>query len=546
MNKTMQIRFILTVSMVSILLLTIISSSEITAETPLWSESKSGLPTEGTYFGVTFGDMNNDGNQDIISASDGKGVSVFMGDGAGAWTEVVSHPADSGGYGDVAVGDYNSDGNLDIFASSPANHESQPTGVHVFRGDGTGGFLDVTDSANLPTSGKWRGVAAGDVNGDGHLDIAATAGYTTTDGIHVFLGNGEGYFSDESSGLPTDEDRGSKVVLADFNNDGVLDVAAGGTPGVSIYLGYIQATGSMTWVESSAGLPSERFTGLCAADVDNDGLSDLLLASYDAGSGVGLRAFKNVNNAASWISISEGLPDSGDYLDVSSGDVDGDGNQDMVSGGVYGTKGIKLLLGDGGGTWTDASQNLPSSGERVGCDVRDMNGDGNLDLLFGRYDQKGIEVWKNFPGSLVSPSVVSVNIADNAENVPINVEITISFNKEMDVDATESAISSDPAISWNTTWTQSNSQLTLTPNENLAKNTKYTITISQYAKSASNMNFDSQYQLSFQTGTNIDTGDPNEGEGLGTNTFLLIMIPLIIVIIFLVLLLKIKKKPPSH
>ena len=86
-----------------------------------WTQSSSRLPTSGTYFGVAFGDVNNDGNLDVVGASDGDGVRVFLGDGAGSWSAAGSHPATSGGYGDVVLGDYDGDGNLDIVAGSPGN-----------------------------------------------------------------------------------------------------------------------------------------------------------------------------------------------------------------------------------------------------------------------------------------------------------------------------------------------------------------------------------------------------------------------------------------
>ena len=47
-----------------------------------WVQASTGLPTSGTYFGVAFGDVNNDGKLDIVAASDGSGVGVYLGDAA--------------------------------------------------------------------------------------------------------------------------------------------------------------------------------------------------------------------------------------------------------------------------------------------------------------------------------------------------------------------------------------------------------------------------------------------------------------------------------
>jgi hypothetical protein len=544
MKDFLHIRAVVIIILIFGLLLLCYSDSPINAEAPSWTDSSSGLPESGTYFGVEFGDINNDGNQDIVAASDGNGIAVFLGDGAGEWTAVASHPATTGGYGDVAVGDYDSDGNLDIFASSPANRESTPTGLHVFKGDGDGGFSELDSTlTSLPTNGKWRGVAVGDVNNNGILDLAATAGYTTPDGIHVYLGDGTGRFSDNSSGLPQDEDRGSKVVLSDFNNDGILDVAAAGSPGVSVFIGSIGFNGAMVWTESSSGLPSQRFTGLNAGDFDSDGMMDLFMASYNAGSGVGLRVYRNVNNAASWIDSSIGLPDSGDYLEICTDDFDSDGNLDLVSGGVYGTRGIKLFLGDGTGDWTDASSAFPPSGERVGCEVRDMDGDQRPDILFGRYDEKGLEVWKNIPGDSAPPIILTTQPSDSSQNVPLNTDIRITFSRSMDTIATEAAISSSSGISWTAGWTQSNTVLTITPTENLDENTEYAFTISTNAKGANDLNLDSQYHFSFRTGTTIDPGSTDDNGGGGSNIILLIVLLIaILAIVFLVLLLKNKKE----
>jgi hypothetical protein len=467
------------------------------------------LPTTGTYFGVALADMNNDEHPDIIAASDGDGLRVFLGNGAGSWAAVASHPAASGGYGDVIAGDYDADGNPDIIAGSPGNSVSSPNGIHVWKGDGTGGFTDVTASTTLPTDGYYRGVAVGDVNNDGHLDIASTCGYGgSRDGIYVYTGNGAGVFTEDSQGLPTSQDRDSSAVLADFNNDGNLDVAAGGSGGLHVYLGDGGSGGSMTWTDSSTGLPTERFTGVKAADIDNDGSLDLVVSSYNAGSGVGMRAYRNVNNAASWTSASTGLPTEGEYMDVSTGDFDEDGNIDLIVGGVLSYGGIVAYYGDGAGTWTEGSGDLPTSGDCMGTDVGDATGDGKLDFVVGRTNGAGLEFWENLGSEQIPPTITSTSPADDSTYVAINTGISITFSRGMDTAETENAISSSPDITGSSAWSAGNTVFTYTPTGNLQTSCVYTVTISTAATSSNGINLESAYEFSFTTGANEDITAP--------------------------------------
>lgn len=513
-----------------------------------WSIKSTGLPTSGTYFGVTYADVDNDDDLDIIGASDGDGLRVFLGDGNGAWEAVPLHPATSGGFSDVCAGDFNDDGNLDIFAGSPGNDASTPKGIQVFRGDGSGGFVDVTALSSLPSTGNWRGVAVGDVNEDNHLDIAATSGWGSSNGIHVYTGDGTGRFTDDSSGLPGDQDRDSGVVLVDFNDDGNLDLAAGGAAGVSVYLGNGGNGGSMQWTEASSGLPDARFTGVDAADVDKDGSIDLVLSSYRAGSGHGLRVYKNVNDASSWTSISTGLPTSGDYLDVSAGDIDNDGDFDIVTAGSYGsTYGIHVFYGDGQGSWSEDSEGLPTTNQYVGNALGDVNGDGRPDMLFGRYRGGGLEVWSYEVGTIslsLDKNSVSVN-----ETVTEDLTLTVQNNGNGDVTVTFSTsgdlgLSALNSASLNVPAGQSRShQLTVT-DEGKSDGT-HTVTITA---SVSGGQSTSSKTLTVLVGNEGDGGNGGDGDmdedddDDGTSAmslgFIVGIIVLIIIIALVLLLIK--------
>jgi PKD repeat protein len=375
-----------------------------------WTETSVGLPTSGTYFGVAFGHIDKDGNMDVVASADGDGLRVFLGNGKGVWTPVTTHPETTGGFSGLCLADYDKDGNMDIFAGSPGAEDLNPNGLHMYRGDGTGNFTDETASSGLPTTGSWRGCTLGDVNKDGHLDLAATSGYGSSDGIHVFTGDGAGHFTDESTGLPSNQDRDSNIVLADFDKDGNMDLAAGGRPGPTVYLGNGGNGGAMAWTLSSIGLPNTRCAGISAADVNEDGLVDLVFTAIEAGPGGGIYAYENVREASLWRSISTGLPGSGDYVENAIGDYDGDTHLDIAAtGGIDDTYGIHLYEGNGDGSWAESSLGLPSSDYYVGIAQGDFDADGNDDLIAGkRTGGGGVEVWRN-PRGASSPSVSLVS-----------------------------------------------------------------------------------------------------------------------------------------
>jgi hypothetical protein len=375
-----------------------------------WHTASTGLPANNNYYGVAFGDFNNDGCLDVVGAAESTGLKVYLGDGKGNWTAVASQPAANGGFNDVRVGDLDNDGNMDIVAGT--------TGIKFYMGNGNGGFTDKTAGSGLPTSNNWRGIALGDVNNDGNLDVAATSGWGSTGGIQVWTGDGAAKFKNNSSGLPGNQDRDSAITLADYNSDGNLDLAAGGSPGVAVYLGNGGAGGAMSWTASSTGLPSGRFSGVNSTDFNSDGVPDLVLGAYNGGSGVGLRAYRNVNKGASWTSASTGLNNSGDYIDVSTGDLDGDGNIDMVTAGSYGSsRGIQVFYGDGNGSWQWNSTGLPLGDQWIGNDVGDFNNDGNPDFLMGSYNGLGLRVYQNMRFTPPPPPQPRLSLAEPLGNV---------------------------------------------------------------------------------------------------------------------------------
>lgn len=185
------------------------------------------------YDAIAIADMNGDFKPDIVFPSiAGNEVNVMLGDGGGSFAHAEGSPmrvSERPGY--AAAGDANGDGHIDVFVT----HDDL-TSVSVLLNDGTGKLSHApTSPLEVPAGGFWWGIAPADLNGDGHLDLAL--GNAATDEVALLLGDGQGGFARDST-LKADAGAGY-VIAADLNADGVIDLVTGNYEGgsVSVFLG---------------------------------------------------------------------------------------------------------------------------------------------------------------------------------------------------------------------------------------------------------------------------------------------------------------------
>lgn len=168
------------------------------------------------------GDFNNDGNLDVI-AGNSNGLEFYAGDGAG---HLAAGQTISTSIPDAAlVADYNQDHNLDFFSAQPLNSLSF-SGTSLYEGAGNGTTFTQqpqTIFGAYPPPANVNSIVSADFNGDGIPDIAFADNSTVT----VLLGNGNGAFY--PSQLPVNQigtHSAVRLSTADINADGYEDIVA--------------------------------------------------------------------------------------------------------------------------------------------------------------------------------------------------------------------------------------------------------------------------------------------------------------------------------
>lgn len=274
----------------------------------------------------------------------------------------------------LAAGDLDGDGDLDIVCT-PNN--ASVNLVYVWLNNGSGVYSSAPDVA---TAGNPGSVTLADADGDGDLDMLAVSTLVYTGGgsvVSVRLNNGAGVFSGSQEVAAGSSLNG--LAVGDVDGDGDLDLV------VPNYVTAGTATvclndGSGTFTKSSTVSVDTKPLVAVLGDVDSDGDLDLLTGSYSAG-GVSVR----LNNGSGTFSGTQSVATGGYSLGLALGDVDGDGDLDLAAtNSLASTVQVRLNNGSGtfgGGQSVDVSLGLNHDSQPSGVALADMDADGDLDLF---------------------------------------------------------------------------------------------------------------------------------------------------------------------
>lgn len=367
---------------------------------------------------VALGDLDGDNDLDAVIVSHSRFVTrVFVNNGGGQFQVAQTLLPVEGRA--VALGDLDHDGDLDIYVAT--DQEDQvwlnnggglyrpgatlsvgPNSRIVAMGDtDNNGSLDllvgldngeqqifVNDGTGVFTPrilpAQMGGQTLIDLNGDGRLDLFAVE----ANAFVIWLDNGSGGYTGQSQPVEGDM-TGQPYALGDLDGDGDLDLRVGAKLWANNGSGSFIDT--QTSIDISLLKPGWLYDvqAIALGDLDNDGDLDMVILTSSGGAGVWL-------NLGGFAFSYTGRPFGDSFSEAYAlGDLNGDGYLDLITSDRYQDRTDRVWFNDGAGNFIQNQVLKPQDSYTHDIDLVDLDGDGDLDAVIVGSSEHGNVVWLN-------------------------------------------------------------------------------------------------------------------------------------------------------
>ena len=328
----------------------------------------------GPAYSARAADVDGDGDQDVVSTSGGHTLVAWYENAAGNGTAWVAHTVATvlGGLRSVHSGDLDGDGDQDLLSASTSDDK-----VAWYENAAGNGTAWTRRTITTAAQGAWS-VFPGDMDGDGDLDVLSAsidddkvAWYENT------AGNGTAWTPRTISTIAAGA---LSVHAADVDRDGDLDVLSASFTDSKIAWYENTAGNGTAWTLITISTAAEGAAWVSTADVDADGDLDALAALVVADGVVWYENVGGVGDAWTPRTVATGV---GTPLTVAAGDVDGDGDEDLVTA-AYNAGAVAWYRNDtihSGACFTTPPPISTSALGAWSVVSADVDGDGDQDAL---------------------------------------------------------------------------------------------------------------------------------------------------------------------
>jgi gliding motility-associated-like protein len=367
---------------------------------------------------VAIGDLDGDGKPDLAIANRGsntvsvlRNISASGTVAAGSFADKVDFITGDQPY-DVAIGDLDGDGKPDLAITNGGTNT-----VSVLRNTSGSGSVSFTAKVDFVTAGNPRGLAIGDLDGDGKLDLTITNFGLAT--VSVLRNTSvSGTISADSFASKVDFSTAGgpfSVTIGDLDGDGKPDLATANF--FSNTVSVLRNTSTSGTITAGSFAEKVNFAAgdvpysVAIGDLDGDGKADLATANSNSNnvsvlhntSASGTIAFEAKINFA-----------TGAYpTDLAIGDLDGDGKPDLATANNNNVNTVSVLRNTSMSGTIGAGSFAPKVDLGTGASpysvaIGDLDGDGKADLAAANYDSNTVSVLRY--NAVLPPTVQATNI----------------------------------------------------------------------------------------------------------------------------------------